>query len=590
MSDRKSDAPSYVRREEGVSAGKPPAIGYIVWGGLLMLAILLVACVGVIGLGGSVAVPLVPGPQPPLLEDLDPDPMVFEGEIVAGAATWSIGSQDISGFAYNGSVPGPVIRVPLGARVKIHFLSDLGEHAGIHWHGIEGNNASDGTPTTQQPIVPGVPFDYNFVVTRPGLYWYHPHAHGAQGVFDGLYGVLIVDDPDEPALIASGVLPSDERILVLSDISEQDGVPWSVEVDNAMEIMNGTEGKHLLVNGKEDPVFQVPAGGAVRLRVVNTSITRFWRLSVPGATLYRVGGQGGLLDKTRVEGGTVPGQQKRLSTGEDLGPVDVSLGYEKGQILLAPAERADLVLVASGVPGQTLALRWEDFARGRHGMWMENDVMVMDDAPDDGLRTGEQVATFALVDSPTTPWKGSEGSPVLASLGRAVEVVPGDGALDWTGSKAMVFSEDMDMVQDATGVWDMTMALYVDGQSWMPDHDLGPEQPIAPTAVYAHIGDTLDWELRNESHMTHPVHLHGFSYQPLYFQKTDVENDTVTTWYPGFAEFEDTTILPGETSLFMRMRLDDPVGDGGAAGRWMRHCHILQHGESGMMSELIVSP
>jgi FtsP/CotA-like multicopper oxidase with cupredoxin domain len=159
--------------------------------------------------------------------------------------------------------------------------------------------------------MPGDSFTYDFVVTRAGLFWYHPHVRGAQGVFEGLYGPLIVDDPDEPALRDLGVLPKDERVLVLADLSELGGAPWSVEVDNPMEVMNGTEGEHLLVDGREDPVFEVAAGEPVRLRIVNSSITRFWRLAVPGHTLYRIGGQGGLLDRVRVEGGNRRRDQRR---------------------------------------------------------------------------------------------------------------------------------------------------------------------------------------------------------------------------------------------------------------------------------------
>ena len=63
-----------------------------------------------------------------------------------------------------------------------------------------------------------------------------------------------------------------------------------------------------------------------------------------------------------------------------------------------------------------------------------------------------------------------------------------------------------------------------------------------------------------------------------------------TTWDVGYDEFEDTVNLPGDTTVLLRVALADPAGNGGAAGRWMRHCHILQHGENGMMSELIVEP
>ncbi|MEZ4236868.1 MAG: multicopper oxidase family protein [Myxococcota bacterium] len=531
-------------------------------------------------------------PAPPLLEDLDPDPMGFEADLVAAETTWSYApGVPIRGLAYGGAVPGPLIRVPAGARVRVHLHNELpdGFPTTVHWHGIEGNNASDGTPVTQAGVPPGGTFDYDFVATRPGVYWYHPHVRGAQGVFEGLYAPLVVEDPDEAELVARGVLPADDRVLVLSDVTDYDGAPVSVEVDNAMERMNGTEGHHLLINGKEDPVFEVGAGGAVRLRLVNTSITRFWRLSVPGAVLYRVGGEGGLLDRVRVEGGTVPGTRVSAS-GEDLGDVDVPLGYDRGEILLAPAERADVVLVADGAPGDALELRWSDYARGRHGMWMEGDVMVMDDAPDDGLRDGEVVATFRLTDAAAAPWDHGEGDPVLEAVGRSVGALDDAAALDWTGERAMVLSEWMDMVQDAGGRWDMATELYVDGVSWHPDPLGGAAQPEAPTAVHARLGDVVDWEVRNDSGMAHPLHLHGFSYQPLGFARTDEDDGTVTSWSLPYDEYEDTTLIPGHTSLLLRVAFEDPVGDGGAVGRWMRHCHILQHGEDGMMSELVVDP
>jgi FtsP/CotA-like multicopper oxidase with cupredoxin domain len=531
-------------------------------------------------------------PSPAPLADLDPDPLRFEADLVAAPSTWSYApGVKVRGLAYEGAVPGPLIRVPLGARVLVHFRNALPEgfDTTVHWHGIEGNNAADGTHVTQGHLHPGGTYDYDFVATRSGLFWYHPHARGAQGVFEGLYAPLVVEDPDEAELVARGVLPADERVLVLSDVSDYQGAPISVEIDTAMEVMNGTEGRHLLVNGREDPVFEVVAGGAVRLRVVNTSITRFWRLSVPGRTLYRVGGEGGLLDRVRVEGGSVVGRKTALADGADLGPVEVPLGYDRGELVLAPGERADVVVRTDGAAGDTFALRWSDVARGRHGMWMEGGEMVMDDAPDDGIRAGEDVATFRLVDGEALPWTLDEGDPVLEAVGRSVGALPATDELDWSGADAMVFSERMDMTQRADGVWEMSTELYLDGRSWVPDHG-GPTQPEAPTAVHARLGDTIRWEVRNDSAMAHPMHLHGFSYQPLSFSRTDEAAGTVTTWDLGYDEFEDTTVVPGHTSLFVRFRLDDPVGDGGALGRWMRHCHILQHGENGMMSELVVSP
>jgi FtsP/CotA-like multicopper oxidase with cupredoxin domain len=292
----------------------------------------------------------------------------------------------------------------------------------------------------------------------------------------------------------------------------------------------------------------------------------------------------------RVEGGTVQGTVTRLEDGEVLGTTEVDLGYERGEILLAPAERADLVLQPNGAPGDTLELRWEDYARGRHAMWMEDGEVVTGDAEDDGTRPGVVVARLRLVDSDETRWTLGEGDAVLGAIGRSVGQLDTQGALSWTGEQAMVMSELMEHVFDESGNLQMLSEFYVDGQSWHGDHHAGPSQPEAPTAVHARLGDKIVWEVRNETEMDHPLHLHGFSYQPFAFFRDDEEAGTRTTWPFGPDEFEDTTAIPGETSLLLRMELADPVGDGAALGRWMRHCHLLQHGENGMASELIVEP
>ena len=539
-------------------------------------------------------------PTPPVLEDENDDPAIFEATITARETDWTYAPEvTVTGLAYNGSVPGPLLRVPLGTRVIIHFANELGTgfETTIHWHGIEGNNAADGTHTTQTAVMDGETFTYDFVVTRPGLFWYHPHVRGAQGVFEGLYAPLIVDDPDETKLIEAGVLPPDERIIVLSDLSESAGDPWSVETDNPMVVMNGTEGDHLLVNGREDPVLEVRRGEPVRLRIFNSSITRFWRLQVPGHTLYRVGGEGGLLDAVRVEGGSVIGQKVSVPDGKVIGAEEVSLGFAKGEIVLAPAERADVVLIPTGAVGDRLELRWEDYARGRHGMWMEDGEMVMGDKEDDGKRAGEVVATLLLTEGSNAGWLLDEGSPILPTIDRVVGAVDTSSALDWTGENAMVLSEQMDMWLDKEGLWQMSTDLFVDGQSWKGEHMGGPSQPEAPTALHATLGDVLLWEVRNESHMAHPFHLHGFSFQPVAFTRFEVDEDAeefaptaMTTWEVGYDEYEDTLNLPGDTAVLVRVALEDPVGNGGGAGRWMRHCHIFQHGEAGMMSELIVAP
>jgi FtsP/CotA-like multicopper oxidase with cupredoxin domain len=159
----------------------------------------------------------------PLVTDVDPDPNVVETTITAEPAGVDIGGGiTASALTFNHTIPGPEFRLKVGDTVKVHFVNNIAHATGIHWHGIELANPNDGTPLTQDMVPPGGTFEYKFKVTRPGVFWYHPHHHSSTNqVFKGMYGSIIVTDPNEAPLQASGVLPSaaQTRTLVLSDVT-----------------------------------------------------------------------------------------------------------------------------------------------------------------------------------------------------------------------------------------------------------------------------------------------------------------------------------------------------------------------------------
>jgi len=159
----------------------------------------------------------------PDVVDTNPDPNVVETSMTAVEATVDIGNGvSANVLTFNGSLPGPTFRLKVGDTVIVHFKNELDEVTGIHWHGIELPNRSDGTPLTQNQVEPDGTYLYKFQVTRPGIFWYHPHHHASTNqVFKGLYGAIIVTDPNEAALQASGVLPSaaQTRVLALSDLT-----------------------------------------------------------------------------------------------------------------------------------------------------------------------------------------------------------------------------------------------------------------------------------------------------------------------------------------------------------------------------------
>jgi FtsP/CotA-like multicopper oxidase with cupredoxin domain len=145
---------------------------------------------------------------------------------------------------FNGKIPGPTFRLTVGDTVVVRLVNDLPYRTGIHWHGVELENYSDGTEVTQD-AVPGAPlqvlgngipaggtFLYKFKVPRAGLFWYHPHHYNSLNqVFRGMYGLIIVTDLLEANLtngvLPNGVLlpgPADTMQVVLSDITVCKGV------------------------------------------------------------------------------------------------------------------------------------------------------------------------------------------------------------------------------------------------------------------------------------------------------------------------------------------------------------------------------
>ena len=127
----------------------------------------------------------------PLAVDTNPAANIFETTISAEAHTVDIGNGVMANMlTFNGTVPGPELRLKVGDTVIVHFENHIAHPTGIHWHGIELEQRQRRNALTQNQVPPEGKFLYKFKVTRPGIYWYHPHHHSSTNqVFKGLYGV-----------------------------------------------------------------------------------------------------------------------------------------------------------------------------------------------------------------------------------------------------------------------------------------------------------------------------------------------------------------------------------------------------------------
>lgn len=101
-------------------------------------------------------------------------------------------------MAYNGTVPGPEIRITEGDKVRIVVKNEMQQSTGVHWHGVILPNNMDGVPfVTQPPIKPGETFNYEFTARNPGSHMYHSHHNAAEQVSSGLLGAFIVEPKDK---------------------------------------------------------------------------------------------------------------------------------------------------------------------------------------------------------------------------------------------------------------------------------------------------------------------------------------------------------------------------------------------------------
>ena len=235
-------------------------------------------------------------------------------------------------MTYNGSFPGPLVRLKRGEKWAMKFTNGLpvdtsknilGFARGvtnIHTHGwhVSPSGMMD---DVMRVFAPGQSGDYLYDTSlQPGgtLCWYHPHIHGLVGeqVWGGLHGTLVVEDETDAVL--SGF---ETHVMVLKDIAVSGGKPAAYT--STMEYMQGKEGGTIMVNGQVNPVLTMRPGQVQRWRLLNASTARFYKLSLAGHTLQVVGTDGGLLDKP----------------------------YPQSSMLLAPGERLDLLVKASTTAG-----------------------------------------------------------------------------------------------------------------------------------------------------------------------------------------------------------------------------------------------
>lgn len=367
-------------------------------------------------------------------------------------------------WTYGGDTPCPVFRARRGEPVVVTLENRLpaGQHTTVHWHGLRIANGMDGVPwLTQRPVYPGERFAYEFVPPDAGTFFFHPHCNTVEQLGRGLAGVLVVDGDAE-----AGAYDAD-LVLALRDWRVDEGtgrfLPFTTEAGAGRA---GTFGTLRTVNGEVRPTLDAPAGGDVRLRLLNIDVTRIAEVGIEGAEAALVA-----IDGQAV--GPLPFRSWRL------GP-----GMRVDLVVRAPRAGATVRVVDYFAPRpvELASLRGVGPDRPQHPFAPRG--LIPNPLPEPDLRDAVR-RPVVLGAAPGTPPGGGDLPPDL--------VLPDGTTLRYADGLCL------------TGqiFWAINKASWPEG---------GHERLPAPLATFER-GRTYLLELVNATPHQHPVHLHGMSFK-----------------------------------------------------------------------------
>lgn len=554
--------------------------------------------------------------------DTHPDPDIVEVWLTAQETEIELSPGEFTTmWTYNGQFPGPTIEAKVGDRLIVHLTNQLPEGISttLHWHGVETPALMDGTPLSQITVPSAAQataekpntFTYDFKLIRAATYWYHPHVNSAEQVERGLYGALVVRNPLEDQRLN---LPTDELLIIADDIlldgtGKLENFTPAAGQSRANTLLNGRRGpaSSFMLNGRNDfPTIKVKSGVPIRMRLINAANSQFFRFSIANHTLYRIGGDGGLVArpielppiKTLLPDSPAA-SLSTLATGKvsSRGPSHTfNAPYsdpdpDKG-LLLVPGERADVMFTPIGNTGEIIYLDWHDFPRGDH---------LVTTNPDNSLQVGHDMTDGAEPFIRMLRMEFIEGSEKGASTTlppanlRTIPVI--DTSIP--NDLPITFGHEP---PDANG----NVRFFASAVAQVPFAELTAQQGVNAT-----IGQRYVWQVTNLSMGDHPFHTHGFSFQPLSVRYIDNDAGTDETVYFDVLEEKDTIRVPGRpgaggssmTIMRLAVHFDDSgrenqieaggkqfqPGTPNKSGGWLVHCHILEHASAGMGTFLSLS-
>ena len=466
--------------------------------------------------------------------------------LVAGPVKKEIGGKTYTMLAYNGSIPGPLIKIAQGAEVTINFTNETGMKTLLHSHGVRMDNAFDGSQTTQKEMEPGETFSYKLKFPDAGVYWYHPHVREDYQQELGLYGNYLVT----PMSVGYWTPVNREVPLLLDDILIEDG-NILLSKEGADRTLMGRFGNIMLVNGVEDYSLDVKRGEVVRLYITNAANSRPFNFAVEGARMKLVGADGGAYEKETWADSVILGPSERAI---------VEVLFDKAGTYTIQNKTPDKtytlgnVVVSNDPVTESFAAQFETLRLHEETIASINPLRsVLNKAPDKRI-----VLTVDMMGEMMSGMGGHMMPDGSMMGGMNMGEVP-QGGIEWEDT-------DMQMMNEMSNA-DMVKWRIVDQDTGKKDMDIDWTFKKGVPAKIRIFNDP-----KSVHPMQHPIHFHGQRF--LVVARDGVSQTSNLVW-------KDTVLVKaGETV--------DIVLDTSNPGIWMAHCHIAEHLEAGMMMKYTV--
>ena len=464
-----------------------------------------------------------------------------EFDLVASDIIKTIGGESYDMLGYNQQSPGPLLLVGQGDEITVNFKNNLDFPTTVHWHGLRLDYTSDGVPgITQDPVLPGDTFEYELRFPDSGVFLYHPHVRTEMQMGLGLYGNILVESENK--------IPTTIQVpLILDDIliTEDDGLE---EFDSKVvtHTLMGRFGNTMMINGDTNYLLEVNQGDVARLYLTNTANTRVFDFGIEQHELKLVADDASNYEKETFADSVIIASSERRT-------VDVMFD-RAGEFDMIHSTPEKTYVFGRVIVSPSIVENNSDFYK------TAKDLLVIQEMDPFRKFFSEDPDLELEFDLKTTTAMQSDHS-------------------EMSGNDTMVMDKhepQLEPIEWEDEMPEMNAMSNDENTNWIL-RDVKSGNEGFDIDYHANVGDIKKIRLINSpdsAHpMQHPIHLHGQRF--LVLNENGITNENLA--------WKDSVLVPTGSTVDILIEFSNP-------GQWAMHCHILEHAEAGMITEITVNP